>query len=256
MSYALASDRGNKPFTQNDRGTRGRDREERAREFRIARRHSARVRVLKIVLPLMAAGILSLYFLPSLFRVSIDNGRGTATVRAITIEAGTLKMLDPHVKGVNEKDDAYDFTADSATQASRDADIMYLEKVRGNLVAHDGKLTTLTAPDAIHNNREDKMIFNNGAVVTREPGMTATFQTATAFMKQQIVDSKTPVVVRLHESTIHAESMILFWNEQRAIFEGNVRTHVERQPAEGVSPPQAPVSPAPRSWSAGIEPAR
>jgi lipopolysaccharide export system protein LptC len=59
--------------------------------------------------------------------------------------------------------------------------------------------------------------------------MTATFQTAIAYMKQQLMISKTPVIVRSNESTIHAEGMTLYWGEQRAIFEGNVRTHIERQ---------------------------
>jgi lipopolysaccharide export system protein LptC len=238
MAYTAAPDRGNRALAQNARADREAVDGIRAREFQRARRHSILVGALKVILPLVATGILSLYFLPSLFRVSIDNGRGTATVRAITVEAGSLKMLDPHVKGVNERDDAYDFTADSATQAARDADVMYLDKVRGIMVGHDGKVTTLTAPNAVHNNREDKMIFNNGALVTREPGMSAIFKTATAFMKLQLVDSKTPVIVRLHESTIHAESMVLFWNDQRAIFEGNVRTHIERQPAADGPAPQ------------------
>ena len=35
-------------------------------------------------------------------------------------------MIEPHVKGVNERGEPYDFIADSATQAAKDADIMYL----------------------------------------------------------------------------------------------------------------------------------
>jgi lipopolysaccharide export system protein LptC len=230
---------------------------DRAREFLRARRHSRRVAALRTMLPLIAAGILSLYFLPSLFSVSIDGGRGKATVRGVALEAGALKMLEPHVKGVNDKEDAYDFVADTATQASNSADVMYLDKIRGKILGHDAKITTLTAPNGIHNNKEDKMIFENGAVVTREGGMTATFQTATAFMKSQIVDSKTPVVVRLHESTIHAETMILYWGEQRAIFEGRVRTHIERQPGQNNPSDQQASDPRPQgqdSWTTGVTP--
>jgi lipopolysaccharide export system protein LptC len=244
MAYAITPGRGDRALPQGSRAGQRDIRLDRALEFRRARRHSAQVRALKIVLPLIAAGILSLYALPSLLSTSIDGGRGTASVRAVTLSAGSLKMLDPRIKGVNEKGDAYDYIADSATQASKDADIMYLDNIRGNVVGHDGKVTTLTAPNGVHNNKADEMTFNNGAVVRREPGMTATFQTATAYMKQQTVISKTPVVVRLHESTIHAETMTLFWAEQRAIFEGNVRTHIERQPAAVASPAQ-PQTPSP-----------
>ncbi|MGO9174159.1 MAG: LPS export ABC transporter periplasmic protein LptC [Rhodomicrobium sp.] len=227
MAYAAMPDREGGALL---RGSKPRPRDaRREREFRRARRHSAMVRVLKVTLPLLAAAILSLYVLPSLLKKSIDHGRGTASVRAITVEAGALKMIEPHIKGVNERGEAYDYTADTATQAAKDADIMYLEVVRGKMTSLDGRVSTLTAPNGVHNNKADEMTFNNGVVVTRDGGMSAEFQTATAYMKQQMVISKTPVVVRLHESTIHAETMTLYWGESRAIFEGNVRTHIERQ---------------------------
>ncbi len=203
----------------------------REREFRRAGRHSILVRVLKFTLPVTATGIMSLYALPSLLRKSIDNGRGTATVRAVTIEAGALKMIEPHIKGVNQRGEPYDFLADAATQAAKDADVMYLEAVRGKMTSLDGNVSTLTAPDGIHNSKTDEMTFNNGAYVTRDGGLSATFKTATAYMQQQMVVSKTPVIVRLHESTILSDTMTLWWNEQRAVFEGHVRTHIDRQQA-------------------------
>ena len=237
------------------RQVRGKD-ADRGREFRIAKRHSVLVRVLKVLLPTLAAGILSLYLLPSFFKVSIDKGRGTASVRTVTLEAGSLKMLDPHVKGVNDRNEPYDFLADSATQASKNAEEMYLENVRGHMTGQDGKITTLTAPNGLHNNKADQLTFNNGVVVKREPDLSATFQTATAFMKQQTVISKTPVIVRLHESTIHADSMTMHWGEQRAIFEGNVRTHLERQPG-GAAPQRSDTQPSPaEGWAAESAPAR
>ncbi len=202
---------------------------DRAVEFRRARRHSALVRLLKIFFPVLSAGIVSLYILPSFLRVSIDGGKGTATIKAITIEAGSLKMLSPRMQGVNENNGVYDVIADSAVQQSKATDVMYLDKIRGKLTSEDGQVTVLTAPDGLYNSKAEEMTFNNGAVVTREPGLTATFKTAKVFMKQQLVISKTPVIVRLHESKIEAETMTLYSGEQRAVFEGNVRTHIERQ---------------------------
>jgi hypothetical protein len=46
--------------------------------------------------------------------------------------------------------------------------------------------------------------------------------------------SKTPVTVRLHESTINADTMTPHWGGQYAVFEGKVRTHIERQPAQAL----------------------
>ncbi|MFT4078742.1 LPS export ABC transporter periplasmic protein LptC [Rhodomicrobium sp.] len=249
MAVATTSPLGRSPGMARGAG-RGVDRD---REFRLARRHSQRVRVLRIALPLMAMGILSLYALPSFLRVSVDKGRGTASVRAIELEKGALKMIEPHVRGVNEKNESYDFTADTATQASVKADEMYLVNVRGRMTGQDGKVTTLTAPDGTHNSKADLITFNNGVTIRREPGLVAEFQTATAFMKEQKAISNTPVVVRLHESTIHADGVTLYWGESRAIFEGNVRTHVERQePAAGEAQPKTSPQPQPDggAWSA------
>jgi lipopolysaccharide export system protein LptC len=233
MTYAAITDRGDNRLVHRTQAAMHDAR--RAQEFRRARQHSVLVRILKVLLPAAAAGILSLYMLPSFLKRSIDHGRGTASVRGVTVAAGSLKMIEPHVKGVNEKGEAYDFTAGSATQAAKGADSMYLETVRGKMTGLDGKISTLSAPDGVHNSKTEEMTFNNGAVLTRDGGMSATFQTAMAFMKQQTLISKTPVTVRLLESTIHAESMTLHWGEQRAIFEGNVRTHIEReaQPSAG-----------------------
>jgi lipopolysaccharide export system protein LptC len=226
MAFAPAPGIGNRALSLSGASHRDAARE---REFRRARRHSHLVRLLKGVLPLAAAAILGLYALPSFLKKSIDHGRGTAAVKAITLEAGALKMIEPSVRGVNERGEPYEFNADTATQAAKGADIMYLEVVRGKLTGTDGKVSTLTAPDSIHNNKAEEMTFNNGAVVTRAGGMTATLQKAIVYMKQQTVISKTPVVVRLQESTILAESMTLNWSEGRAVFEGRVRTHIERQ---------------------------
>jgi lipopolysaccharide export system protein LptC len=231
MSMAAMPAGADRPLTRRQGASRGPG-PDRAVEFRRAMRHSMLVRALKALLPLMALGILSLYALPFFLSVQVDEGRGTATVRAVALEAGSLKMLEPRVRGVNERNEAYEIVADSATQASRTAETMVLENIRGRIGSQDGAVTTMTAPDGVHNSKAEEMTFNNGVVISREPGFSATFKTATAYMKKQMVISRTPVVVRLHESTIEADGMTLFWGEQRAIFEGNVRTHIERQASE------------------------
>ncbi len=228
MAYAAAQDLGD---GKRARASRALPRDSRRElEFRRARGHSKTVVALKAVLPLTAALILSLYALPSFLKKSIDNGRGTLTVKSITIAAGSRKMLDPHVTGVNERGEPYDISGDSATQAANNPDVMYLQVVRGKLTGTDGKISTLSAPDATHNSKADEIDFDNGVVVTHDGGMSATFEKAIAYMKRQTMISKTPAVVRLHESTINAENMTLYWGENVAIFEGNVRTHIEREP--------------------------
>jgi lipopolysaccharide export system protein LptC len=228
MAYAATPDLGDGRLARESRALPRDNRRE--LEFRRARAHSRTVIALKAALPLTAALIVSLYALPSFLQKSIDNGRGKVTARAITVTAGSFEMINPHVTGVNERGDPYDITADSTRQAVNSPEIMYLKVVRGKMTGSDGKVSTLTAPDATHNSKAEEIAFDNGVVVAHDDGMSATFQKATAYMKSQTMISKTPVIVRLHESTINAETMTLHWGENRAVFEGNVRAHIEREP--------------------------
>ena len=84
MAYAAMPDREGGARLHRSKAPRPRD-VRRELEFRRARRHSGLVCALKAMLPLTAAAILSLYALPSFLKKSIDHGRGTATVRSITV---------------------------------------------------------------------------------------------------------------------------------------------------------------------------
>jgi lipopolysaccharide export system protein LptC len=231
MAYAATSDFGGSGSPRDSR---------REAEFKRARGHSRTVFMLKGLLPLSAAAILSLYVLPSFLKVSVDNGRGEATASGISIEAGTFTIKDPHVSGATERGEPYDITAKSAKQAASSPEVMYLLTVRGKMTGVDGRVATLSAPDATNNSKTEEVAFDNGVEVAREGGMSASFEKATAYMKQQYMVSKTPVTVRLQESTIHAQNMTLYWNESRAIFQGNVRTHIVREPEQ--TPAEQPAS--------------
>jgi lipopolysaccharide export system protein LptC len=209
---------------------------DRSAEFRRAKRHSRLVAALKILLPLSAAGILSLYVLPSLLRVSVDGGRGTATVEAVSLEAGALKMVNPRVTGVHDKQGEYDLRASSATQQAANPDVLFLDAINGKMTNATGEITTIIAPAAEYNNRAEEMIFTDGVTLTRTPAMSAVFETAKVYIKEQRIVSETPVEVRLHDSTIRADRLTLYTADARAIFEGRVRVHLARQsPADGGS---------------------
>ena len=73
---------------------------ERTRAFLVARRHSRLVRLLRVALPLAAAGILAGYVL--VLTVSWQFGAGRLRVGAIQVTADDLSMKDPTYFGVNK----------------------------------------------------------------------------------------------------------------------------------------------------------
>ncbi len=224
---------------------------DRAAEFRRAKRHSTLVRVLKVALPLASAGIVSLYVLPAALTVSIDGGKGQASVESVSLEAGALKMVNPRVTGVHDKQGEYDVRAKSATQEASNPDILYLDTIDGRMTGPGGQETILTAPGAIYNNKIEEMTFDRGLRIVRAPGMSATFATATVHIPEQRVVSNTPVQVELHESTIRSDRLTLFTAEAKAIFEGRVKVRLARRSGDAASVSQS-VDPA-RAANVGIQ---
>jgi lipopolysaccharide export system protein LptC len=204
---------------------------DRTSAFRSARRHSAMVRVLKLGLPVLAVALAGLYVLPS--QLSIKTKDGEATVQAIDLTSGGLKMVNPRIQGVHEKHGVYDIRADSALQHIREPELMTFDKIDAEIVSQQGQKTRLTAPSGIFHSKQEELTFDNGVTIGGEAGIAGTLKTATAYMKENRLISKEPVNLAYHGHTIVADSVEVWTSESRVIFTGNVRVHLERTPTEG-----------------------
>lgn len=201
---------------------------DRTKAFRAAKRHSARVKMLRVLLPLIAVCSTGLYFLPSRISVAIDGGE--ASIESIEVSTGGLKMVNPRMNGVNEKYGVYDIKADHALQQVKNPDLMNLTSISAKITSKTGEITVLTAPTGIYQQKLEELTFDNGVVIGGDAGMSGTLKTATAFMQAHKLVSHDPVDLAFRDTTIKADSMTLYSSEGRAVFEGNVKVHLERKP--------------------------
>jgi lipopolysaccharide export system protein LptC len=200
---------------------------DRTRAFRAAKRHSVMVSLLKLCLPLATLGLVGLYLLPK--RLTIPVGpTEVVSVEDTNITKGGLKMINPRFEGVNEKYGVYDIRADSALQHITDPDLMSLDKINAELVNQQGQKTVLTAPSGIFQRKKEEFTFDNGVTVSGEAGYSGKLKTATAFMKEKKLISNDPVLLGYQGHRIAADSVEFFTGENRVIFTGNVRVHLER----------------------------
>lgn len=198
---------------------------DRAKAFRAAQRHSALVRLLRLLLPVSAIGAAGLYFLPSQLSVQVKGGE--ASVDSIDVVSGGLKMVNPRIKGVHEKYGVYDIRAENATRQLKDLEMMNLNSITAEITSKTGELTTLTAPTGIYQAKKEELTFDNGVVIGGDGGISGTLKTATAFMQGHMLVSNDPVDLSFHGTTIQAQKMTLYSSEGRAVFEGNVKVHME-----------------------------
>ncbi|MEJ2117880.1 MAG: hypothetical protein P8Y67_05740 [Alphaproteobacteria bacterium] len=204
---------------------------DRARAFHAALRHSTRVRTLRILLPLVAVSLIGLYFLPQ--RIAVKTKDGEISVKTVRMSGDGSVMLDPHYRGVHEKHGVYDIRAKSATRKKEQPNLVKLDTIRAQIVAKDGKKTTLDAPSGIYHTKKEELTFDNGAAIGGDAGFSGRLRSATASMADHVLISAEPVEFAFHGNTVRAEALTYYTSEARAIFTGNVRVHLERAPTEG-----------------------
>jgi lipopolysaccharide export system protein LptC len=214
--------------------------QDRSYAFRAARRHSALVQAFKLLLPLSAFGVATLYFLPYIIPYFlppievVDPKGGVGTVESIRPTSnGELRMVNPNYKGIDDKYGAYNIHADSSLQKIGSTEILNFNKIRAELVSPQGEKTVLTAPSGIFHSKQEEMTFDNGVTIDGESGMSGRLKTATAYMKEKRLISKDPVALAYQGHTIAADSMEMWSGEKRVIFTGNVKVHLERVKTEG-----------------------
>ena len=199
---------------------------DRAKALRDAKRHSTRVKLLRLLLPFAAVCIGGLYLLPS--KIEIDTKAGKASVENIELSGDGLKMVNPRIQGVHEKHGVYDIRADHATQQVSNPELVTLNTITADLTSKDGQKTTLTAPSGLFHSKKEELTFDNGLTIGGNRGYAGTLKRATAFFQSNKLVTTDPVSLAYGESTIEAQSMTLFSSEGRAIFEGRVKVHLER----------------------------
>ncbi|WP_088344064.1 MULTISPECIES: LPS export ABC transporter periplasmic protein LptC [Rhodomicrobium] len=204
---------------------------DRTRALRSAKRHSARVRTLRWLLPVLCVCVAALYFLPMQYSVEIAGGE--ASVKDVVLSDGGLKMVNPRIKGVHEKYGVYDIRAEDATQQIKNPELMTLNVINAEIVSPSGQRTVLTAPSGLYQQKLEELTFDNGVLIGGDAGIAGKLKTATAYMQSNKLVSTDPVDLAFHSSTIKAQSMTYYSSEGRAIFEGNVKVHLERQPQQG-----------------------
>ncbi len=207
---------------------------DRTKAFRQAIRHSGRVRVFKVLLPILAIATCGLYVVPSKWKFEVAGNE--VVLDAVDVTSGDLKMTNPRIKGQNKTQGKYDVRAVSATQTIADPDTLNLNDIDADVINASGETTKLKAPGGIYRSKLEEMIFNQGVVIERSSGLTARLKSASAFFAKNLVISKEPVEILLRESVIRANALDLYTDRSSAVFTGNVSVHLVREANADTTP--------------------
>ncbi len=205
----------------------------RVKAIATARRHSRRVRLLRLLLPLCAAAVLGLYFVSS--KLSLSLGDMEASVGDVKISRDSLRMINPKLEGATKDAGTYKLTADYADQDITNMQTLRLHAVSAQLTQPKDAWSKLTAPKGTFDTKKESLELYGGIQIATSSGMTAKLDRAAIDLKTHIIRSEVPVEVEAKEGKLTARTLEIKAAEKRILFAGDVRVHVVR----GRKPDQA-----------------
>lgn len=190
--------------------------------YRLALRHSARVRKLKVILPLGAATISLAFIAVSLARTWMPD---EVSLQSATVENGKIVMEKPALAGRNNKGFDYSMNAERALQDIASPNLMTLEKVLAAVPMND-IVAQVVAQEGIFDRATNRLQMTAPFDINLSNGIQAKFQTANVDLKAGTMDSKTPVAIKTQEGSINADSLYIADNGKTITFSGQVRARI------------------------------
>jgi lipopolysaccharide transport protein LptA len=191
-----------------------------ARAFAIARRHSRLVRLLRVLLPLAAAGILAAYAL--ILTVSWHLSAGRLKVAGVQVTADDLTMKDPVYFGVNKDGGRYRVQAKRAVVGLNQNAPIKLIDINGELLQSGNAVTKLKAKHGLFDNPKGELELFDGIEIDGSNGLTARLSRAMIYSKESRIVSKHPVVASTPTGSVQASAMTMHTKTKAVAFRGEV----------------------------------
>lgn len=209
--------------------------EVRNEKFRDARRHSRRVRILRIALPVLAMVAFGLYFTSSP-RMRVAIGDLEASVEGLEVSRGNLRMVNPKFEGVTEARGSYTVTAKYAEQAIAEPDLIRLSKIRAELTNPKKGWSRLTAPKGAYHTKTEKLELSGEILAAQSSGIKARLTSAVIDTKTQLIRSEEPVQVDFLNGVVNSRKMEIESDKRRIVFRDQVRVHIRKRPEKTEAP--------------------
>jgi lipopolysaccharide export system protein LptC len=190
--------------------------------FRRARRHSRRVRMLRIALPvLIVAAIvvtgLVTWFNPLRMLAQLPGGLGR-----ITITGNKVTMTEPKLAGYTRDERRYELSANSAMQADGRKDVINFEEPRASLEMADRSTIKMKATSGIFDRADGVLTLLRDIVLTSSAGYEAHLSQAVVDTRSGNITSEQPVEVIMQQGTLRANRLEVTKSGEIIRFDGGV----------------------------------
>ena len=200
------------------------DRERETSDFEKAARHSKRVGALKYLLPIVAFVIISLIGAALVLRPKLPVN---ISVGKTGIEDGKLVMNNPKLNGFDPKKRPFAVEAARAIQSVEDPTKVELDKIKAKLPMEEGLFANIKAGNGSYDATAKTLELGGGINVVTTDGMKIKMQDAYIDMKAGTMNTDRPIRFTSDKASISSQSMEIFENGDRVIFDTNVRLIIQ-----------------------------
>jgi lipopolysaccharide export system protein LptC len=214
---------------------------ERAQATRSAKRHSALVRILRKLLPILAILVLGAYFFST--RMNVHVGGIAASIDGLEVTNGALRMLNPTMRGTDKKNGDYVIKADYADQDVENPSLVKLHAIKADVAnKSNGNWSRMRAVRGKFDSKKERLILKDQITLATSAGLTGELSYATIDMKKQILRSHNPVALDLPSGTVRANAMTLYSERNEIVFRGSVAVHLQPRKDTATGPTAKPAS--------------
>jgi len=192
--------------------------------YQAAVAHSARVRKLRIWLPIGAVVISAVFISVSVIRAYLPENLSVESAR---IEDGKIVMERPAIAGRNDDGISYSMTAVRALQDIANPNMITLEDVKAAVPLNVNTIARVVATEGIFDRGTDRMELTAPFDVNLSNGTTAKFQSAQLDVAAGTLNTDDPVAIDTEQASIVAQSLKITDKGRTITFAGQVRVNIE-----------------------------
>lgn len=194
------------------------------RAYRKAIRHSARVRRLRIVLPLAAVTITLVFAAVSYMRSILPD---EIQIESAQLEDGKLVMAKPAIAGRNSEGVPYSLRADRALQDMKTPNMITLKMISAALPVNDKVIARVEAESGIFDRVANRMELDKPFTLNMSSGIDAQFKSAKLDITAGTMETDQAVAIQTKGASIVANALNMKDKGKTMIFTGNVRLNID-----------------------------
>ena len=196
------------------------DVDQRGRAFRVARRHTALVRLLRFVLPTSLVAVV-IVFIASVILESVPEF-ADFSFDSLKITDGALIMEGPRLSGMDRNARDYTLAADQASQTIGQTDIVNLDGINAIMTVDQDTSVRILSTKGTFNQATESLYLFDGVNVSTNTGYQVRLVDATVDLSAGTVDSDEPVAVDMLNGTLQATGVTIVDRGNVVTFKGRI----------------------------------